>query len=63
MYDAKSYLHKGFSSENEFFDIQLASYVINTEDNLDIENLILKYLGISIPKLEKNQQVKMQLID
>ena len=52
LYDAKQYFHKGLKSSN-FFDILIAAYVINTADNFEIENILLKYADISIIKLDK----------
>lgn len=54
VYDAKKYMHKGLDLNN-FFDILIAGYVINTNDKFEIENILEKYANIEIEILNKNK--------
>lgn len=54
VYDAKKYMHEGITFNN-FFDILIASYVINTQEKFEIENILGKYSNIEIETLDKKR--------
>lgn len=54
VYDAKKYMHEGIKF-NDFFDILIASYVINTQEKFEIENILGKYGNIDIEILDKKR--------
>lgn len=56
--DAKSFIHKGLNLEDNFFDIELSAYVLNTEQSLQIDDLILNYIGFEITKVTKKSEQK-----
>lgn len=54
VYDAKNLLHKNICFDN-FFDVLIASYVIDTETEFEIEKLSSKYLDYEIPIYDKKK--------
>lgn len=60
LYDAKKYMHLGLKLRDNFFDILIAAYVIYTESNLDIEDIALKYLDMSIEKYSASKFKKLE---
>lgn len=54
VYDAKKYMHLDMKL-NKFFDILIASYVIDTNDKFEIEHILNKYSNIKLEILDKKK--------
>lgn len=52
IFDAKKYMHLGLNLVN-YFDILIASYVIDTQDKFEVEFIIEKYANIHTEQFDK----------
>ena len=61
LYDAKKYMHLGLDLKDNFFDILIASYVLNTQAKLELEDLYSFYFSNKLPNYDKKEQKKLSL--
>lgn len=61
LYDAKKYMHLGLDLKDNFFDILIASYVLNTQAKLELEELYAFYFSKQLPSYDKKEQKKLNL--
>ncbi|WP_068268446.1 DNA polymerase I [Caviibacter abscessus] len=59
LYDAKKYMHLGLPIKDNFFDILIASYILNTEGKLELDNIFSSYLNLDIPIIDKKELKKL----
>ena len=57
IFDAKKYMHLGLNLVN-YFDILIASYVIDTQDKFEVEFIIEKYANIHTEQFDKKSSKK-----
>lgn len=59
LYDAKKYMHLGLPIKDNFFDVLIASYILNTEGKLELDNILSSYLNLNIQNIDKKEMKKL----